>query len=122
MVKLLLQILFIGALSLACTRNNTDKDSTKPEIVFNQEQWQLKEGKDYPYREKMYKAIVYNDTIRNLNKPQILNLLGTPTKTVDEYVYYRVQQTRLLGWPLHTRTVVFKFKEDKSIEWIKIHE
>ncbi len=98
------------------------KDHPKSELAFDQEKWLLKEGKDFPYREKMYKDVVYNDTIRSLKKDQILKLLGKPTKTNKGYVYYRVKETRFLGWKLHTRTVVFKFNNDKSIEWIKIHE
>jgi hypothetical protein len=79
-------------------------------------------GVDYPFRDKMLNDIVYNDTIRSLNKEQILDLLGQPDRTNEDYLYYLVAQKRLFFWPLHTKTMVIKFKENITIDWIKVHE
>lgn len=121
-------ILLLVILFTSCNKNtnyqtkNSKETKPKSELTFDQKKWLHKEGKDFPYREKMYKDVVYNDSIRKLNKDQIHKLLGAPTKTNKGHIYYRIKETRFLGWKLHTRTVVFKFKEDQSIEWIKIHE
>jgi hypothetical protein len=92
------------------------------EIVFNKEKWMMKEGKDYPFREKMLNDVLYNDTIRTLNKDEILNLLGEPDRIQEKYLYYMIAQKRIFDWPLHTRTVVIKFSDWDTVEWIKIHE
>ncbi len=124
-IKLFLSV-FVIVVFLACSEKggeNYDKGSVKPssEMVFDKTKWQVKEGKDYPFREKMLNDVVYNDTIRSLNKTQILKLLGNPDRINENYFYYRVAQIRLIVWPLHTTTMVIKFKEDSGIEWIKIH-
>ncbi len=110
--KVILLLLFISC--LACT--------TVDEIPFDKEKWMLKEGKDYLYRNQMVNAIVYNDTIRTLNKKQLLTLLDTPSYTREGHMYYRITENRLGNWTLHTKTMVVKLLEDESIDWIKIHE
>lgn len=81
----------------------------------------MKEGADYPYRDPMLKAFVYNDTVRNLEIREILDLLGEPDRQTEGYFYYTVSQKRIGSWPLHTKSLVIKFSND-SIEWIKIHD
>ncbi len=119
-------MLFYG---FACDSEQHKKTATEDAIEtgqmdFDKSKWQLKEGKDYPFRDAMLNAIVYNDTIRNLNRYQIIGLLGDPDyqRESDLYLYYRTHETRLSFWKVHTRTLVIKLKEDDSIEWIKIHD
>jgi hypothetical protein len=97
----------------------TQQDTT---MVFNKEQWNTKDGKDYSYRAQMLNDIVYNDTIRTLNKEQLLKLLGNPDYIKEGHLYYRINETRIGSWTLKTKTMVIKLLEDQSIEWIKIHE
>lgn len=112
---------------LAC---NTEKDKKSAsvyhgaiaEISFDKTKWKFKEGLDYPYRDKMLNSIVYNDTVRALNKDEILDLLGEPDRSNDGYLYYMISQRRLGFWPLHTKTLVIKLSGDTTIDWIKIHE
>jgi hypothetical protein len=94
------------------------------EMNFDKEKWQIKEGKDYPYRDAMLNDIVYTDKFRKLNKNEILEVLGEPTYYRDDknYLHYIITQTRLLSWPLHTKVLVIKISEDSSVEWIKIHK
>jgi len=122
---------FLTLLLLSCCLTcNTDKGETPDsaakgaisEVKFNKTQWGTKEGSDYPYRDKMLKDIVYNDTIRTLNKGEIIKLLGNPDKIVEDHLYYMIVQKRLGFLPLHTKTMVIKLQEDNSIEWIKIHK
>jgi hypothetical protein len=58
----------------------------------------------------------------SLRKDEILDLLGQPDKIDGNYLFYRIAQQRLGFWPLHTKTLVIKFYEDSTVEWIRIHE
>ena len=69
----------------------------------------------------MLNDFVYNDTIRSVNKTEILNLLGEPDRSTEGHLYYTIKQTRIGAWPLHTKSMVIKLSSD-TIEWIKIHE
>ena len=120
-------LLLLG--SMACNNEpevrTIDMDN-KPliEMKFDKAKWRLKEGRHYPYREKMLNDVVYNDTIRNLSRNEILDLLGEPSYYRDDttYLYYVVRQKRLGPWPLHTKAMVVKTTGTNSVEWIKIYE
>lgn len=105
---------------LACSPEQGEKEAKK--TTFDPEKWSIKKGQDYPYREQMYLDIAYNDTVRTLSKTELTALLGEPDRIQEGHLYYQISQSRLGFWPLHTRTLVIKVKEDDSIEWIKIHE
>lgn len=107
-------------LLLFCVSCASETDTNQ--TPFNASQWAIKEGRDYPYRDNMLHAIVYNDTIRSLSKTQVVSLLGKPDKQKDNHLYYLISQKRLFSWPLHTKTMVIKFTKTQNIEWIKIHE
>jgi hypothetical protein len=110
------QILFILLLCVACV------SEPENEMTFDKTKWAEKEGEDYPYRNLMLSNVIYNDTIRNLNKNDVLNLLGEPDRINEGYIYYMINQKRLVFWPLHSKFLVFKFKDKNTIDWIKIHE
>jgi hypothetical protein len=128
-MKMRVLIVFLFAFCLACKTDRQDYAENmeiKPEseMVFDKAKWKTKDGKDYPYRERMLNDVVYNDTIRTLNKDEILDLLGEPSyyRTNENFLYYMITQKRLVLWPLHTRTMVIKISADNTIDWIKIHE
>lgn len=111
----------------ACTAEKREKSeqvdlAIANEISFDKEKWAIKEGEDYPYRDQMLTDIVYNDTVRILNKNEILTLLGEPDRTNEGHLYYMIEETRLGSWTLHSKTLVIKIAEDNTIEWIKIHD
>jgi hypothetical protein len=64
-------------------------------MVFDMKKWRTKDGADYPYRDQMLNNIVQNDTIRTLNKDEILNQLGAPDRANENYLYYMITQKRL---------------------------
>ncbi len=113
---------FILLLLLACTAcNNNEKESIKQE-KFNKEKWSIKSGDNYPFRDDMLNNVLHNDSIRKLNRVEIIELLGRPDKDRDSFLYYRVNEEKLGILTLHTKTMVIKFTGDSSIEWIKLHE
>ena len=92
------------------------------EIKFDKTKWLAKEDSEYPYREQMLHDIVYNDAVRELTKNELLELLGEPDRSNKGHLYYMISQKKLGFWPIKTKTLVIKFKEDNTIDWIKIHE
>jgi hypothetical protein len=99
-----------------------DMSATATEVKFDKTKWGTKEGSDYPYRELMLQDIVYNDTIRELTKDELLELLGEPDRSNEGHLYYMISQKKLGFWPIKTKTLVIKLFEDNTIEWLKIHE
>jgi len=117
---------FLFLLCFACKgdKENNVEDQEKDQdtkTVFDKKKWGTQDGKDYPFRDAMLDEVVYNDTIRTLNKDQLLKLLGEPDYIREGHLYYRIKETRLGNWSLKTKTMVVKLGEDGSIEWIKIH-
>jgi len=98
------------------------KSTNDSEMAFDKTKWARKEGKEYPFRDRMLNEVIYNDTVRLLNKEEIFNLLGKPDRVNDNHLYYMIDQKRIGPWPLHTKTMVIKFSDSNTIEWIKIHE
>lgn len=123
-------LLFTGIILLFCISCNDAKKSESQtaeranadEIQFDKSKWRSKEGHVYPYRDKMHSDLLYNDTVRMLNEQEILDLLGKPDRSNEGYFYYTVTQKRIGSWPLHTKSLVVKFTNDSTIEWIKIHK
>lgn len=108
---------------LAC--KNTSEETTedgKTEMAFDKAKWQMKEDNDYPYRDKMLSDLIASDSLKTLKKEGILELLGEPTRTDNNYLFYMVSQERAGFWPLHTKTLVIKFTKADSVEWVKIHQ
>jgi hypothetical protein len=70
----------------------------------------------------MLKDLMQDSNFRKLKKPEVLNLLGEPTRVDTNYLFYRVQEKRFGLVPFHTKTMVVKFTGADSIEWIRIHQ
>src|SRR5687768_8470566 len=116
-IKNLLILFFIGCLSC---KNNNEKNT---EEKFDRMKWATKEGKKYPYRDKMLNDLVYKQKLKGLKKEQVLNMLGQPNRTDSNYFFYIVDQ-RFLGEmpvPMHTKSLVIKFLND-TVEWRKVKE
>lgn len=123
--RLLTVILFLACFS--CHSNNKDLHENDghvadPEVAFDKTKWEAKEGKDYPFRESMLNDILYGDTVRSQTGDGVLDLLGKPDRTNEDYLYYMIAQKRIGSWPLHTKTLVIKLTENDTVEWIKIHD
>ncbi len=115
----LLPLFFLAGCSNAPQETPTDTHTIPP---FSTQRWQEKVEEDYPNRKDYYTDLLYSDSLRTLSKAAILDMLGPPDKATDGHLYYLIEQERLGLWPLHSRFLVFKFKADNTVEWIKLHE
>ncbi len=120
-MSLALLVLFGACDSGQETSETGTPASPVTETSFDPSKWREKDGEDYPYREDMLEEVVYNDTIRSLNEDQLIGLLGEPDRKNEEYLYYRISQTKLFAWALKTKTMVIKLSDRDTVEWIKIH-
>ena len=116
-------ILFLFILlKVSCTTPKEERPNFDSEqISFDRTKWLTKEGTNYPYRRQMVDAILYNDTIRTLNKNEILENLGEPDRENENHLYYKTSETKFGLFPLSTKFIVIKFIDDETIEWIKTH-
>ena len=120
-------LLFLFISSCSCNKESEEKSSPKEvsnltEISFDQAKWKVKKGYSYPYRDRMLNNVIYNDSLRSLKKSAIIKELGEPTRINNEYVYYLIEKNKVLFMTLNSKTLVIKFKEDDTVDWMKIHE
>jgi hypothetical protein len=92
------------------------------QVPFDSSKWDIREGQDYPFREGMLSTLVYTDTLRTLNKTELIGVLGTPDRDVEGHLYYLISQNRLGPWPLNSQFMVIKLTPEENVEWIKIYE
>jgi hypothetical protein len=92
------------------------------EIAFERAKWQTKTGDDYPYRNRMLVDLISSDTLKRLNKQQLVEMLGAPDRIDNNYLFYLVEQQRAQFFTLHTKNMVVKLSKDDTVEWVKIHE
>lgn len=122
-----IKILILFILCCIACNNKDEVVAEKPSVtktvtVFDKEKWLTKQGKDYPYRDHMLDAIFANDTIRQLKKDEVIDLLGPPDRIDSLYLFYLIAQKRAAFFPLHTKTLVIKISDDDSPNKIMIHE
>jgi len=112
---------------LSCNTDNktpSGEEKLKEEhgMVFDKAKWRIQNDAAYAYRDKMLYDLIENRKLKPLKKEAILELLGEPDRTDSLYLFYTILQKRTLFFPLHTKSMVIKLKENDSVEWVKIHE
>jgi hypothetical protein len=105
---------------LNCNQGKNEKANNA--LLFDKTKWAEQYDNDYPYRDKMFKNLFETDTLKKLRKDGILSILGQPTRSDTNYLFYILSQERIGILPLHTKTLVIKFSGDTTVEWVKIHE
>lgn len=127
MIRIALYAVILILFGFACSVDKKAKSGdaelgTETSTQFDKSKWSFKDGPDYPFRDQMLNDLIYNDTVRMLDETEIKNLLGEPDRSTDGHLYYRIAQRRLGSWPLHTKSLVIKFSNDGTIDWMKTHE
>ncbi|UUC45700.1 hypothetical protein [Flavobacterium cerinum] len=105
--------------------DNSEKKSdvkTEQHMAFDKVKWGVKNDAAYAYRDKMLYDLIENRKVRQLKKEEIVALLGEPDRTDSLFLFYTILQKRMFLFPLHTKSMVIKLKENDSVEWIKMHE
>ena len=121
-MKRFLPFFVIGTLWFGCNSTVEDRAAGTDQVSFNSQKWKTKNDSGYPYREEMVNSVLYSDSIRTLRKPEVLALLGEPDRTNENHYYYLIDQSNLGLWTLHSSSIVIKFNEQDSVEWIRLHE
>lgn len=114
-------ILIIVIVFTSCKKQENEATSNQI-LEFNKEKWLIQEGYTYPYRDKMLPVLFSNDTLKNLKRNAIYNLLGKPNRTDKNYLFYTVSQRRIAFFPLHTKTLVIKLQGNDSLNKVMIHK
>jgi len=119
-------LILIGLCWAACKHDSTAKEEAArlemaADSTFEPKRWQQMEGGEYPYRELMYRQLLYSDTLRQRSKPEILRLLGTPDRTGEGHIYYQIKGRQVGPVLFFSKFLVFKFTEADSVEWIKVY-
>ena len=112
-------VFFTASFLWGCTSDPKIPDG---QIPFDREQWAMKTGPGYLYRDQMVDAVLYSDTLRSLKREELLLRLGKPDREQEGHLYYTVAENRLGFWTLNQKSIVIKLKADESVEWIKLHE
>jgi hypothetical protein len=94
------------------------------EMKFDKEKWLTYEGTLFPYRKSMLHDLMHSDSIRSLNKKELLALLGKPSYMLDDksYLYYVIDGKQFGFWTVKNETLVIKISDADSVEWMKIHK
>jgi hypothetical protein len=122
-LKFIIFIIFFLSIIYSCNDNNAKQSVTNiSQEKFDKTKWRTKDDNDYPYRDKMLNDLITNVKLKGLKKDEIIDLLGQPDRSDSSYLFYRIAQTRIGFFPLHTKTLVIKLTMDGTVEWRKIHE
>ena len=119
--KIFTLVLIMGLLSCQNSTNEKNDAVAETEVAFNRELWLTRDGTNFPYRERMYKALFEKDTLKKLKKEQVLQMLGEPTRVDSLYLFYRITEDRVGMMIMRTKTLVIKLREDNSVEKVMIH-
>lgn len=96
-MKIQIVLLIILALLVSCQSDKAEKpaDAANTEIIFDRELWLTREGIGFPHREKIYKSLFKKDTLKKLNRDQILQMLGEPSRVDSLHMFYRIREDRV---------------------------
>ncbi|MCX2839588.1 hypothetical protein OQ279_15685 [Salinimicrobium sp. MT39] len=86
-----MEAILIHSLLLACCLSckpilATENIPETTAISFDAEKWHFKDGFSFPYRDSMLKDLMKDTNFRKLKKPEVLNLLGEPTRVDTNYL------------------------------------
>lgn len=97
-------------------------DHAPHEMIFDKTKWNTKDGPDYVYRNRMLSDLIDNHKLKGLNRAQLLEFLGDPTRTDSNYLFYRINEQRLKFITLHAKTLVIELAKDSLVDKVMVHE
>ncbi|MBD3581233.1 hypothetical protein [Flavobacterium selenitireducens] len=113
------KIILIGLIlfGYACQRETREV----PQIPFDKAKWDMTGENGYPYRDNMLSDLMDDQELKGLTREKLFDKLGQPTRTQDDYVYYRILEQKLGFATLHTKTLVLHIENDE-VNKVLIHE
>lgn len=114
--------LFFGLMILISCNNKSE--STNESLKFDKVKWETTEDGNYPYRALMLDDILYNDSLRTLDKSEIMAMLGDPSYYREDpnYLHYTISGKKAGNWKIKTKTLIVKIDSaSQQVEWIKLH-
>ena len=99
-----------------------EKNEREHGIAFDHEKWNTRIDDNFVYRNKMIKDLITSETLRRLNKDEVISMLGQPDRIDNAYLFYRIDQKRIGLFPLHVTTLVIKLSIDGTPNKVMIHE
>jgi hypothetical protein len=121
---LVFSILIGSFLFVSCKEKNEEKPlyGSGIQIDFDSQKWATLEKMDFPYRDQMLDDIITSKMLKPLNRDEIIEILGAPSKEEKNYMYYLIAQSRLGLFPLHTKTLVIELSGDSTENRVLIHK
>ena len=121
-----MQIKFFLLLFLLCTLACKNKEQEKVDnsvLKFDKMKWAEKNGREYPYRDRMLKDLIDNQKLHGLSNEEVFSLLGRPNRIDNGHLFYTIHRKYFANTfvTLHSKTLVIKLNND-TVEWRKIHE
>ena len=92
------------------------------EIPLDKEKWTNKKDGDYEYRESMLNDIIRSRRLKGLIREEVIELLGEPTRTDKNYLFYRVSEDRLaVILLLSTKALVIQLADEGTLGPVMVH-
>jgi hypothetical protein len=99
--------------------------SCQSEVKFDKIKWRIQEDPAFPpsARKQMLNDLLTNYRLNQMNKSQIIDLLGTPDFSEDSLLLYRVEEDYGSDIDLvYTKQLEVKLKPDLSVMAVEVHE
>ncbi len=107
---------------LACADDKPPKNQPPAiEETFTSQGWKQVVDGEFPNREKMLGSLMASDTLRGMNRGDILELLGDPLREENNHMFYRIREDKIGLMTLRTRTLVIALKDGKA-QRILVHQ
>jgi hypothetical protein len=123
---ILLGFLIFSIVTITREARPIEEESTSieesDELLFDKELWSQKQGEEYPYRIQMLNDLVNSERLKGLTEEEVEDLLGRPLRTDKNYIFYRVDETLMFNYPLHTTSLVLKLSADSTVHEVYIHK
>ncbi|NUY79563.1 hypothetical protein HUK80_01550 [Flavobacterium sp. MAH-1] len=123
-MKIKIVVLLLCMSVLACKNDNHENASetkSETEIGFDSAKWKTRQGQEFPYRAQMLDDLVQSKKLKGLKKSEVLNLLGEPTRTDKNYMFYEVNRDKIEFFTLRAKTLVLRFSPEDMVEAVLIH-
>lgn len=114
-------ILIMVLLFLASCSSSDQKESTKVDNKFDKQKWAELYDSEFIYRQDMLDDLISNYLQHGMKQDSVMRLLGEPDRIDNGHLFYKISQKKLGFFPLATKTLVIKFKQDSTLEWRKVH-